>query len=38
VFQKDLGEDTSTAVEAITTFDPDASWTATVPETDDDDA
>jgi len=28
VFQKDLGEDTATAVEAITSFDPDSSWTA----------
>lgn len=26
VFQKDLGEDTATAVEAIKAFDPDASW------------
>jgi hypothetical protein len=31
VFQKDLGEDTATAVETIKTFDPDASWTAIVP-------
>ena len=31
VFQKDLGEDTATAVETIKTFDPDSSWTAIVP-------
>jgi hypothetical protein len=31
VFQKDLGEDTGTAVEAIQSFDPDSSWTAVVP-------
>jgi hypothetical protein len=31
VFQKDLGEDTATAVQAIKAFDPDASWTAIVP-------
>jgi hypothetical protein len=31
VFQKDLGEDTATAVEAIQSFDPDSSWTAIVP-------
>lgn len=31
VFQKDLGEDTATVVEAIKTFDPDSSWTAIVP-------
>jgi hypothetical protein len=31
VFQKDLGEDTATAVEAIKVFDPDSSWTAIVP-------
>ncbi len=31
VFQKDLGEDTATAVEAIKSFDPDTSWTAIVP-------
>ena len=31
VFQKDLGEDTATAVEAIQSFDPDSSWTAVVP-------
>jgi hypothetical protein len=31
VFQKDLGEDTGTAVEAIQCFDPDSSWTAVVP-------
>jgi hypothetical protein len=30
VFQKDLGEDTETAVDAIQTFDPDSSWTAVV--------
>ncbi len=34
VFQKDLGEDTATAVEAIQTFDPDSSWTAIVPPAD----
>ena len=28
VFQKDLGEDTANAVEAIQSFDPDSSWTA----------
>ncbi len=27
VFQKDLGDDTATAVEAIQDFDPDSSWT-----------
>jgi hypothetical protein len=27
VYQKDLGDDTATAVEAIQTFDPDSSWT-----------
>jgi hypothetical protein len=32
VFQKDLGEDTATVVEAIKTFDPDSSWTAIAPE------
>jgi outer membrane murein-binding lipoprotein Lpp len=32
VFQKDLGEDTATAVESIQAFDPDSSWTAIVPE------
>jgi hypothetical protein len=31
VFQKDLGEDTAKAVEAIQGFDPDGSWTAIVP-------
>jgi len=31
VFQKDLGEDTATAVEAIKSFDPDSSWTALAP-------
>jgi hypothetical protein len=31
VFQKDLGEDTATAVEAIRSFDPDSSWTAIAP-------
>ena len=30
VFQKDLGEDTATAVESIQTFDPDSSWVAVV--------
>jgi hypothetical protein len=28
VYQKDLGEDTATVVEAIETFDPDSTWTA----------
>jgi hypothetical protein len=28
VYQKDLGEDTATAADAILLFDPDASWTA----------
>ena len=28
VFQKDLGEDTATAVESIESFDPDSSWIA----------
>ena len=31
VFQKDLGEDTATAVDAIDSFDPDSSWTAIAP-------
>ncbi|HEX7374408.1 MAG TPA: DUF2950 domain-containing protein [Steroidobacteraceae bacterium] len=31
VFQKDLGEDTATAVEAIQAYDPDSSWTAIAP-------
>jgi hypothetical protein len=31
VFQKDLGEDTATVVEAIKAFDPESSWTAIVP-------
>jgi hypothetical protein len=31
VFQKDLGEDTATAVESIQAFDPDNSWTAIAP-------
>jgi len=35
VFQKDLGEDTATAVEAIQSFDPDSSWVAIAPETED---
>jgi hypothetical protein len=30
VFQKDLGEDTATAVDSIQTFDPDSSWVAVV--------
>ena len=30
VFQKDLGEDTATAVESIQAFDPDSSWVAVV--------
>jgi hypothetical protein len=32
VFQKDLGEDTATAVDAIQSFDPDSSWTAVTPQ------
>jgi len=32
VFQKDLGEDTATAVESITKFDPDSSWIAVTPQ------
>jgi len=32
VFQKDLGDDTATAVETIQAFDPDSSWTAIAPE------
>jgi hypothetical protein len=32
VFQKDLGEDTATAVEAIEAFDPDGTWTAVAPQ------
>jgi hypothetical protein len=31
VFQKDLGEDTAKAVQAIQSFDPDSSWTAVAP-------
>ena len=31
VFQKDLGEDTATAAQAIQSFDPDSSWTAIAP-------
>jgi hypothetical protein len=31
VFQKDLGEDTATAVESIQAFDPDSSWIAVAP-------
>jgi hypothetical protein len=31
VFQKDLGEDTAAAVEAIQAYDPDSTWTAIVP-------
>jgi hypothetical protein len=31
VFQKDLGEDTATVVEAINVYDPDSSWVAVVP-------
>ena len=26
VFEKDLGDDTATAITTIETFDPDASW------------
>jgi hypothetical protein len=33
VFQKDLGEDTATAVESIQSFDPDSSWIAITEET-----
>jgi hypothetical protein len=36
VFQKDLGEDTATAVESIEAFDPDRSWIAIAPDTDED--
>jgi hypothetical protein len=32
VFQKDLGDDTATAVESIQAFDPDSTWTAIAPE------
>jgi hypothetical protein len=32
VFQKDLGADTARAVEAISRFDPDGTWTAITPE------
>jgi hypothetical protein len=32
VFQKDLGEETATAVEAIRAFDPDSSWTVVTEE------
>ncbi len=32
VFQKDLGEETATAVESIQAFDPDSSWTAVTEE------
>jgi hypothetical protein len=32
VFQKDLGEDTATAVESIKAFDPDSSWIAIAPD------
>ena len=31
VYQKDLGPDTGTAVRAITSYNPDASWTKVVP-------
>ncbi len=31
VFQKDLGEETATAVEAMQSFDPDSSWVAIAP-------
>jgi hypothetical protein len=31
VFQKDLGEDTATVVEAIQIFDPDGTWTEVTP-------
>ena len=31
VFQKDLGEETATAVESIQSFDPDSSWIAIAP-------
>jgi hypothetical protein len=31
VFQKDLGDDTATLVEAVKLFDPDSSWTAIAP-------
>jgi len=32
VFQKDLGDDTAAAADAMKSFDPDSSWTAVVPE------
>jgi hypothetical protein len=32
VFQKDLGEDTAAAADAIEIYDPDSSWTAIVPD------
>jgi len=32
VFQKDLGEDTASAVESIQSFDPDSSWIAIAPD------
>ena len=32
VFQKDLGEETATAVEAVQAFDPDSTWTAVTEE------
>jgi len=35
VFQKDLGEDTATAVEAIQSFNPDSSWVAIAPDAED---
>jgi hypothetical protein len=38
VFQKDLGEETTTAVERIQKFDPDQTWIAVVPPTDSVDA
>jgi hypothetical protein len=33
VFQKDLGDDTAVAVESIQAFDPDSTWTAITPPT-----
>jgi hypothetical protein len=34
VYQKDLGEDTSTLVERIEVYDPDSSWSIVEPEDD----
>ena len=32
IFQKDLGAQTAEAAKAITTYDPDSSWTELTPE------